>query len=223
MTRFLPLRLGLASLAFGGSLASAQPPGASANAHLDAESKVSGDAKRVLGWIAQSGDNLELPFVIVDKARAQVLAFDRDGVFKGSSAALMGLGQGDKSPAGTGERKLADIPPADRITPAGRFLAALGNDLGEADILWVDYENAISLHRVVAGNPKDRRAERLSSLSAADNRISYGCINVPAKFFDKVIAPLFHRTNGVVYVLPEATPLSEIFDLRDPDRSLASK
>ena len=152
-----------------------------------------------------------------------VLAFGRGGEFKGSAPALIGLGQGDKSPAGTGERKLADIPPADRITPAGRFIAGLGNDLGKADILWVDYENAISLHRLVAGKPADRRAQRLSTESVADNRISYGCINVPAKFFDTVIRPLFHRTNGIVYILPEATPLNEVFDLRDPARSLASK
>ena len=135
---------------------------------------------------------------------------------------MIGLGQGDKSPSGTGERRLADIPPADRITPAGRFIASLGNDLGKADILWVDYENAISLHRLVAGKPEERRAQRLSTGSVEDNRISYGCINVPAKFFDGVIKPLFKRTNGMVYILPEATPLSEVFDVSEPAGQLAS-
>ena len=208
------------------SLASAQPPadgtGAAGSSRVEAVSGASADARRVLRWIAASGDNLELPFVIVDKAHARVLAFDRDGGFKGSAPALIGLGQGDKSPSGTGERRLADIPPADRITPAGRFIASLGNDLGKADILWVDYENAISLHRLVAGKPEERRARRLSSESVGDNRISYGCINVPAKFFDGVIKPLFKRTNGMVYILPEATPLTEVFDVSEPTGPRAS-
>lgn len=184
--------------------------------------KPSAQASRVLGWIAASGDNLELPFVIVDKVRARVLAFDRDGVLQGSAPALVGLGRGDVSPAGIGQRRLADIAPAERITPAGRFIASLGNDLGEADILWVDYDNAISLHRVIAGNRKDRRLQRLASPSADDNRISYGCINVPLKFFEGVILPLFNRTNGIVYILPEAIPLSEVFDLSDPAGAPAS-
>jgi hypothetical protein len=129
---------------------------------------------------------------------------------------LLGVGRGDTSPSGIGQRRLADIAPAERITPAGRFLASIGNDLGEGDILWIDYDNAISLHRVITGNIKDRRHERLASASADDNRISFGCINVPVQFFEGVILPLFNKANGVVYILPEATPLSEVFDLPDP-------
>jgi hypothetical protein len=173
--------------------------------------KPSAQAGLIRTWVVASGDNLELPFVIVDKARALVFAFDRWGALKGSAPALIGLGRGDQSPTGIGQRRLADILPAERITPAGRFIAGLGNDLGEADILWVDYENSISLHRVISGNAKDRRLQRLASESADDNRISYGCINVPAKFFEGVILPLFNRTNGIVYILPEAAPLSEFF------------
>jgi hypothetical protein len=134
----------------------------------------------------------------------------------------MGLGRGDVSPAGIGQRRLADITPAERITPAGRFIASLGNDLGEADILWVDYDNAISLHRVISGNRKDRRLERLASASVDDNRISYGCINVPPKFFEGVILPLFNRTNGIVYILPEARPLSDVFHLPAEPRTAAA-
>ena len=32
---------------------------------------------------------------------------------------------------------------------------------------------------------------QLASPSVLDNRISYGCINVPAAFYDKVVAPAF--------------------------------
>jgi hypothetical protein len=184
--------------------------------------QLSAETSRVLRWIAASGDNLELPFVIVDKVHARVMAFDRYGAPQGSAPALMGLGRGDVSPAGIGQRRLADITPAERITPAGRFIASLGNDLGEADILWVDYDNAISLHRVISGNRKDRRLERLASASVDDNRISYGCINVPPKFFEGVILPLFNRTNGIVYILPEARPLSDVFHLPAEPRTAAA-
>lgn len=35
--------------------------------------------------------------------------------------------------------------------------------------------------------------ERLASADAADNRISYGCVNLPQPFFDAVALPAFHR------------------------------
>ena len=44
-----------------------------------------------------------------------------------------------------------------------------------------------------------------------DNRISFGCINVPAAFFDRVIRPAFKGTNGIVYVLPETRAAREVF------------
>ena len=36
-----------------------------------------------------------------------------------------------------------------------------------------------------------------------DNRISFGCINVPLAFFENVVSRAFKDTTGVVYVLPE--------------------
>ena len=44
-----------------------------------------------------------------------------------------------------------------------------------------------------------------------DNRISYGCINIPADFFDAYVRPAYARRNAVVYVLPEVRPLTEVF------------
>jgi hypothetical protein len=132
---------------------------------------------------------------------------------QGSSPVLLGLGRGDTSPPGIGQRKLNEISQADRITPAGRFVASFGNDLGEAEILWVDYDSALSLHRVITGRPDDRRLQRLASAAIDDNRISYGCINVPVAFFDDVILPAFNNSNGVVYILPEVKPLADVFGL----------
>ena len=178
-----------------------------------ADAKASEATRQVANWVAATGDNLELPFLIVDKVHVRVFAFSADGTPRGSAPILIGLARGDNSPAGIGQRKLAEIAPADRTTPAGRFIAALGNDLGPQDILWVDYDNGISLHRVVRGKVSDRRVERLTSASASDNRITYGCINVLPKFFDSVVQPLLKGTNGMVYILPEVKPLRDIFSI----------
>ncbi len=161
-------------------------------------------------WILTSGDNQALPFVIIDKVDAKVFVFDSHGTMKGAAAALLGLGRGDESVAGIGQRKLAAIRPEERTTPAGRFQASLGHDL-EQDILWVDYETSLSLHRVVTGSPKDRRHARLASATSRDNRISYGCINVPAAFYDRVVMPALKGTVGIVYILPETKSLGEVF------------
>ena len=79
------------------------------------------------------------------------------------------------------------------------------------DVVWVDYDAAVSMHRVLTTNPAERRLERLATPDVADNRISYGCINVPAAFYADVVLPLLRDTAGVVYILPETKPLKEVF------------
>jgi hypothetical protein len=177
-------------------------------------------AREVAAWVLASGDNQGLPFVIIDKVDARVFVFNRDAQLRGAAAALLGLGVGDESVPGIGQRKLATITPPERTTPAGRFQASLGHDF-EQDILWVDYDAALSLHRVVAGSPADRRHARLASATPRDNRISYGCINVPARFYDRVVAPAFTGTVGIVYILPETKRLHEVFAMRAPAASVS--
>lgn len=169
------------------------------------------DAHIVADWVIGSGNNEDMPFVIIDKIGAKVFVFDVDGLLRGAAPVLLGLTRGDKSPPGIGTRKLANITPKERITPSGRFVAALGHDLGKQDILWVDYENAISLHRVINSKASERRLQRLMTASARDNRISYGCINVPVKFYEAVIRTTFNATSGVVYILPEMASIYEVF------------
>ena len=87
----------------------------------------------------------------------------------------------------------------------------MGINSKRKDVLWVDYKNAVSLHRVIANNPEERRLERLTTPTPLDDRISYGCINVPTNFFDHVVKPTFTGASCVVYVLPETRSISEIF------------
>ncbi len=169
------------------------------------------EVRYVADRVIKSNDANGLPFLIVDKTNAQVVAFDAEGRFVQSSPVLLGLAKGDDSAPGIGERRIADIRPEERTTPAGRFVAELGeNDRGE-DILWVDYDNAVSMHRLRAVKASDNRAQRLASESTADNRISYGCINVHADFYDGVVKRLFAPRDGIVYVLPETRPIETLF------------
>jgi hypothetical protein len=159
----------------------------------------------------RSGDHQNLPFVVVDKIHAQVLVFSGTGRWLGTSPALIGLTRGDESAPGLGDRPLSQIQPHERITPAGRFVAELDRNAAGQTILWVDYEQAISLHPVRSLNPQERRLERLASASFQDKRISYGCINVPTQFWHAVVLPVFRNTRGVVYVLPDSRPLNSVF------------
>jgi hypothetical protein len=174
------------------------------------DAAASADARRLFTWVIASHDNQALPFLIVDKIAARVFVFGPQGAIKGASAALLGISRRDDGVPGIGKRRLATITPAERTTPAGRFQAALGHDF-EQDILWIDYEAALSLHRVIVGKPEDHRAQRLASPSVLDNRISYGCINVPAAFYDGVVKPAFTGTVGIVYILPETRNLGTVF------------
>lgn len=166
-------------------------------------------AATVVAAVVASSDNDGLPFLIIDKVAARIFAFDARGGFQGSTVVLVGLARGDVSPPGIGSRPLAAITPADRITPAGRFEAVLGHNLARKDILWLDYDAALSLHRVVTTKASERRLERLQTPTLVDNRISYGCINVPTAFYEGIVLPLFKPANGTVYILPEEAPIGD--------------
>jgi hypothetical protein len=172
---------------------------------------VSEDVQQVAAWVADSGDNGSLPFIIVDKKNAKVFTFDSHAKLQGAAPALLGLAHGDDSTPGIGDMPLAKIGPKMRTTPAGRFVSALGRDLGKLNVLWVDYPDAISLHRVVTANAREHRLQRLTTPTPLDNRISFGCINVPVDFFNRFVQPAFTGTKGIVYILPEVKSLRDAF------------
>ena len=73
----------------------------------------------------------------------------------------------------------------------------------------------MALHAVVTKNPAEHRLERLASPTPQDNRITFGCINVPAAFFEDVVRPIFGSNGGMVYILPESKFLIEVFPALD--------
>lgn len=175
----------------------------------------------VARWVAKTHDNGVMPYVIIDKINAEVFVFGIDGHLQATAPALLGLARGDRSVEGVGDRKLPAIQPLERITPAGRFLASLGMDARGEELLWIDYKDAIALHAVVKGTPQEHRAERLASATPADNRISYGCVNVPPAFYHTYISTAFRRTNALVYILPEASAASAFFGYGKASTGLA--
>lgn len=180
------------------------------------------DARRVADWAVASRDNAGLPFIIVDKVQAKVFVFDGGGRLRGATAALLGMARGDDSAPGIGNRTLSSIRPAERTTAAGRFVATLGRDLHQ-DILWIDYDSALALHRVDVGTPGDRRLQRLASASPDDNRVSYGCVNVPAAFYEDIVVRAFTGTRGIVYILPEVKAIEDVFPIAEmADGSVAA-
>lgn len=176
---------------------------------------LTGEAGQVLDWVVRSRDHQDLPFMIIDKRLARVWVFDRSGALQGDAPVLLGSARGDHTLPGIGEMKLSDIKPEHRTTPAGRFKADLGKNLRGEDVVWVDYDAGVSMHPVLTANPSERREERLKTASPEDNRVSYGCINVPKVFHEKTVLGTVRKASGgghsVVYILPESRPLSSVF------------
>jgi hypothetical protein len=175
------------------------------------QERASAQVIHVADWVVDSRDNQAMPFMIVDKINARVFMFNAQGRLQGSAPALLGLARGDDSTPGIGERRLSSILPAERTTPAGRFVATLDHDRHGQELLWIDYNTALALHRVVTGKPSEQRLQRLASATPADNRVSYGCINVPAAFYDRFVSPAFRGSGGVVYILPETRTAQQVF------------
>jgi hypothetical protein len=169
------------------------------------------DVRWLVDRVARTHDNGRSEFIVVDKRAAQVHVFDAQGHLQASSPVLLGAAFGDDSVPGIGTRPMAQITPEERTTPAGRFVGELGRNTHGDDIVWVDYEAAISMHRVRLNNPSERRAERLASPSAADNRISWGCINLPVAFYEQQVQPIFGRHKAIIYVLPDTRPVQAVF------------
>ena len=190
-------------------IAALQPP-AMAQAEFGTAA-VSPDARRIADWVAASRDNHGLPFAILDKRGARAYVFDAGARLVGSSLVLLGSAVGDESVAGIGERRLADVLPEERTTAAGRFQSEPGHDENGEAVVWVDYEAALAMHRVKVIDPREHRLERIATGAIDDKFITNGCINVPIEFFDTVVEPRLGHSAAIVYVLPQAKSLEQVF------------
>ncbi|MES2172483.1 MAG: hypothetical protein V4523_00890 [Pseudomonadota bacterium] len=188
-----------------GKAAAAQAP------VTDAPVILSDGATRVADWVAGAQDNHALPYIIIDKPGAVAYLFDAKGKMLAHAPVLIGIAPGDEATPGIGSKNLSEIGPAEKTTPAGRFLAKFGVAAGKQRVLWVDYATSVALHTIPPGNPKDKRKERMLSPVIDDNRITFGCINVPKIFYNQSVSPRFRKKGGYVYILPDSKPLEDVF------------
>lgn len=170
----------------------------------------SDDARRVAAWVVAASDNGGRPYAVIDKPTASLLLFNGKGVLVGQAPVLLGIGIGDESTPGVGGKELDDIGPAERTTPAGRYVAKFGRAFGKQRVLWVDYANSVALHAVITTHKQERRVERLLSPTPEDNRISFGCINIGTRFYANQLSPMF-RSGGIVYITPDTKSLDDVF------------
>ncbi len=173
--------------------------------------KVSKEAQQVVRWAQGTKDHGGLPFAVIDKPAAWTHVFSTQGEWMGSSPVLLGAAHGDRSAPDIGTRPLSRIRFEERTTPAGRFVTEPGRNLRGDNIVWIDYDAAVSLHAVRSVHAAERRHERLASPNASDRRISYGCVNAPESFYRQRIAPVFGRSPGIVYILPDTEPFASFF------------
>jgi hypothetical protein len=177
------------------------------------DTEASAQARRLAGWVARSRDNAGAQFIVIDKRRAHIYVFDGNARLRAGSPVLIGSAPGDDTVPGIGQRPLAAVRPEERTTPAGRFVAETGRNLRGEDVLWVSYADAVSIHPVLLDNPDERREERLATPAIDDNRVSYGCINLPTAFYEQTVRPML-RKRTIVYILPETKPLEQVFSMR---------
>ena len=168
-------------------------------------------ANRVIAWVAAAQDNAGLPYAVIDKPSASLFLFSAKGEFLGETPVLLGIGVGDDSSPGIGAKRLEEIGPAERTTPAGRFVTKFGRAFGNQRVLWVDYANSVALHAVITTHKSEHRVARLLSPTPDDNRISFGCINVDSSFYTKLLRPKFQKKGGIVYILPDTRPVDDVF------------
>jgi hypothetical protein len=173
------------------------------------------EAQRIAEWAVRSGDHRGYPFIVVDKVHAVAAAFDRAGKLLQVTPILIGMGVGDVFEPGVLQMDMYATKPSQRITPAGRFFSEEDLNLEGQRVLWVDYDAGIALHKIPTKRTKQRRQERMKSANPEEHRITYGCINVPPAFYDQVVGRHFRAKGGIVYVLPDSTPLKAVFKSYD--------
>jgi hypothetical protein len=186
----------------------AQPTQVPHLADLRGES-ASRDVLRMANWVAVSHDNGARAFAILDKQQAKVFLFGPEARLLAATPALLGSAHGDDTVPGIGDKPLKEVKPEEKTTPAGRFIAEVGQSSSRGeDVVWVDYNAAVSMHRIIK---VPERLKAMATPDVADNRLSFGCINLPDAFYEQQLRPAIDRSGLVVYVLPETRSIEQTF------------
>jgi hypothetical protein len=170
------------------------------------------DARRMADWVVARHDNGKMPFMVLDKRDARLYVFEASGRLLDQTPVLLGSAHGDETYPGIGDVPIAKVKPYQRTTAAGRFVTRPGLDADHTDVVWLDYDAALAMHRVINKVKSEHRLQRIASPNPKVRRISWGCINIPIAFFDRYVSPIFGKRSGVAYVIPERKTFVEVFE-----------
>jgi len=143
-------------------------------------------------------------FMVADKPNGMLHIFKEDGSHALSDPTLYGKDTGDVMEA------VSSLKGGAKITPAGKFTlkARASTYAGGQELILVeskDYTGYIAIHAADTSDASENRLGRLDTPSAADNRVSYGCINTKHDTFINEIAPnIANLDGGMVFVVPDA-------------------
>lgn len=206
----------MVSLATAGLLGTSMFISPDAMAAADVSTPLAGDvvmtsaAKATLDEVLARNDNEGRPFVIADKKSGMMYTMNAAGEVVNITPALFGMDTGDTTTAGS--------------TPAGRFDLSYNTDAR----LPSGYQGSVqafgtgaggelfAIHRVL-DLPGQNRPGRLASATGRDNRVTMGCINIPADVYDKHFDG---DTGAVLYVLPDSSAWDGSL-YRDPAREVS--
>jgi hypothetical protein len=167
-----------------------------------ARESASPDVRQVAQWAVATQDHAGLPFVVIDKARARIFAFDPQGRLRGNAPVLLGAARGDE-----------DAAPA---TPAGRFVADTLASARSGAIIWVNADTQVALYVLPSPQAPGRGLQRLASAHVNDRRISEGSLHVAADFYRECLEALQSQPS-IAYVLPETVPVDDMFGRARPN------
>ncbi|HSV55120.1 MAG TPA: hypothetical protein VLJ57_23550 [Burkholderiaceae bacterium] len=165
---------------FAGAPAAVSDTVAALHADL-ARENASPEVRRVAQWAVSSQDPGGLPFLVVDKARARLFAFDPHGRLRASTPVVLDTRRGDA--------------PSAPAAPAGRFVADGWLSAPAGSLVWVNAQASLSLHSLPPDRVAGQGAER--------------ALHVAGDFYRDYLVPLKSQ-GSVAYVVPDFTPLHEV-------------
>jgi hypothetical protein len=164
----------------------------------EAAAKMSQLAKDVYSRVAPAAMESGKGFIVADKPNGMIHVFTSKGKVIVQDTALFGMDAGD-------------VMTGQKITPAGKFTMKAQK--------WEDYAGGftldvwtskgefegVAIHAAYLGVPSQNRLARLATPTAADNKISGGCINTAHDtFIEKIIPNLEALDGGMLVILPDA-------------------
>ena len=140
---------------------------------LNAWAEVPADIQQFAEAAVRARDVFAKPFAVIDKPRARVWVFDERARLMDESPVLVGAAAGDVAPPDIGTRPLSKVLPSEKITPAGRFVTESGRNTKGEDVIWIDYDSAVSLHRMrnVAGENRPQRRQPARAIRPSGGRV----------------------------------------------------